>query len=190
MHRIAPGCLVCGDVALGALSEGHRLGRMQGGFLARVGPAFDRIDTLEQETAVCTRLLTSFGQRHKVGRSQADMVTSARPLVAEHPGASVVARDLQIGAVADGVSARRLERRDLPRCFHPSNPVPTAVPTACSRIVPEARGSARIIRLLEVLVPQGFYGRQRNWPDSLVAEGVGFEPTRGVNPWRFSRPLP
>ena len=25
---------------------------------------------------------------------------------------------------------------------------------------------------------------------SRVAERVGFEPTRGVNPWRFSRPLP
>jgi hypothetical protein len=23
-----------------------------------------------------------------------------------------------------------------------------------------------------------------------LAEGVGFEPTRGLRPWRFSRPLP
>jgi hypothetical protein len=23
-----------------------------------------------------------------------------------------------------------------------------------------------------------------------LAEGVGFEPTRGLHPWRFSRPLP
>ena len=25
---------------------------------------------------------------------------------------------------------------------------------------------------------------------SVLAEGVGFEPTRGLHPWRFSRPLP
>jgi hypothetical protein len=24
----------------------------------------------------------------------------------------------------------------------------------------------------------------------VLAEGVGFEPTRGLRPWRFSRPLP
>jgi hypothetical protein len=26
--------------------------------------------------------------------------------------------------------------------------------------------------------------------DGVLAEGVGFEPTRGLHPWRFSRPLP
>jgi hypothetical protein len=33
-------------------------------------------------------------------------------------------------------------------------------------------------------------GNRRSRSCSEVADGVGFEPTRGVNPWRFSRPLP
>src|SRR5262249_46682198 len=28
------------------------------------------------------------------------------------------------------------------------------------------------------------------WNQYALAEGVGFEPTRGLHPWRFSRPLP
>jgi hypothetical protein len=39
------------------------------------------------------------------------------------------------------------------------------------------------------LTPASFE-RRRTRANGRLAEGVGFEPTRGLHPWRFSRPLP
>ena len=91
-----------------------------------------------------------------------------------------------IGVVQAGIRAEKFHKishldSDPNSPFSDSAPPEPASPA----------GDAVLYRIIEE--PDALSGRVIPWvrsPLIRLADGVGFEPTRSLHPWRFSRPLP
>src|ERR1700724_2066146 len=83
--RISPACLMRGDVALGASSECHRLGRVELRLDTLAPTLLDRIEAVETCLAAFERFLPRLGEAHRICRTEPHLPELAGFLEAEYP---------------------------------------------------------------------------------------------------------
>jgi hypothetical protein len=141
-----------------------------------------RVDALEQEPTRAPRSLTRNGQREERYRPKSHVPRLAVALVTEDPRAAAGAGDLQIEAVAGGITPGLAQLVHLQRGQFPSAHVSPSNPNAYShayRYLQERAGTRRNAR--EYFLPETpgiarLFGRPWNVAERLLAEREGFEP--------------
>src|SRR6516164_6457784 len=85
MLRVLPPSFMRSDVALGALLESHRLGRIELGLGACPLPALDRVDTREQELATGGGVFACLCEAEGMHRPEPHRPSPAIAHKPEHP---------------------------------------------------------------------------------------------------------
>src|SRR5271170_5553079 len=122
MLIVLPRGLMRGDVALGAVPEGHRLGRVELRCHAPCFACLDWIAAVEPRLAAFERLQPRFGEADSMGRTKPHFPQLAAFLKAEHPAFRATGAHLQKEPAAVAVIPAALGLRDRQRGQLPDRP--------------------------------------------------------------------
>src|SRR5215469_14141045 len=115
--RARPIAVMRCDVLLGAFLEDFSTRNLQQGVCARLAFSVQRIDVIEKHSFGAARLSACVRQAYQRIRAEPHVVGFTQPFITKNPAASVPLRNLQVGTIADSITAWLLESSNRPRCW-------------------------------------------------------------------------
>src|SRR5215831_12640492 len=106
-----------GDVLLGAFLEGLSTRNLQQRVCTRLALSLQRISAIEKHSLGVARFRARIRQGYQRIWSQPHVVGLAQPFIAKNPAARVPLRNLEVGTIADSITAWLLESSNSPRCW-------------------------------------------------------------------------
>ena len=157
VHGVAPPSLMGRNVTLGTFSECHLPRSCRQRLLARRSLVIERVYPLDEQASEFQALRTRFGQTNQRTGSQPNVPATALPLVLalvpKYPAAALLARNLEIDAVAHGVASRAgdLGDRQGSKGARARHLKPTALPTGICWKWPELPRTPRKASFAKVI---------------------------------------
>src|SRR5262249_56464581 len=103
-----------GDVLLGAFLEGLSTRNLQQRVCTRLALSLQRISAIEKHPLGVARFCARICQAYQRIWSQPHVVGLAQPFIAKNPAARLPLRNLEVGTIADGITAWLLGSSNRP----------------------------------------------------------------------------